>query len=163
MPGTTGGAAPDVSDRELLIIRVFDAPQELVWRAWTDPHHIAQWWGPNGFTTTTSAMDVRPGGKWRFVMHGPDGTDYQNTIAYLEVEPPSRLVYQHTGGEGEPVSFRVTVTLDAEGTGTRLTMRMLFPSAAEFQRVNEKYRAVEGAYQTIGRLEAYVTTMGTDN
>jgi uncharacterized protein YndB with AHSA1/START domain len=60
-------------DREIITSRVYDAPRELVFKAWTDPKHIARWWGPNGFTTTIHEMDVRPGGAWRFIMHGPDG------------------------------------------------------------------------------------------
>ena len=66
--------------RSIIGTRVFDAPRELVFSAFTDPKHLAEWWGPNGFTTTTHAFDLRPGGKWRFVMHGPDGRDYQNLI-----------------------------------------------------------------------------------
>ena len=67
----------------------------LVWQAWTDPKHLAQWWGPNGFSTTTSAFDMRPGGVWRFVMHGPDGRDYENRITFDEIVRPERLVYHH--------------------------------------------------------------------
>src|SRR5688572_30826396 len=104
------------ADREISATRVFDAPRDLVWKAWTDPKHIAQWWGPNGFTNTISEMDVKPGGVWRFVMHGPDGTDYRNEIVYLEVVKPERLVYDH----GPSPKFRVTVTFAAEGNKTRL-------------------------------------------
>lgn len=80
-------------------VREFDAPRELVFRAWTDPKHLAQWWGPNGFSTTTSAFDLRPGGVWRFVMHGPDGRDYENRVTFDEVVPPERLVYHRGGGD----------------------------------------------------------------
>ena len=73
----------DTSDREIAATRIFDAPRDLVWRAWTDPQQIVQWWGPNGFKTTTYQMEVKPGGVWRFVMHGPDGTDYQNQVTFL--------------------------------------------------------------------------------
>ena len=68
----------DKDPRSIIGTRVFDAPRELVFSAFTDPEHLAQWWGPDGFTMTTSAFDFRPGGVWRFVMHGPDGRDYQN-------------------------------------------------------------------------------------
>jgi uncharacterized protein YndB with AHSA1/START domain len=68
--------AVSTSDRENVTTRVFDAPRELVFRAWTNPKHESQWWGPNGFTNTIHEMDVRPGSVWRFVMHGPDGVDY---------------------------------------------------------------------------------------
>src|SRR3981189_895003 len=121
--------------RAIIGIREFDAPRELVFAAWTDPKHLAQWWGPNGFTTTTSRFDFRPGGVWRFVMHGPDGRDYQNRITFIEVVKPERLVYRH-GGTGdkedrelEPVNFHVTVTFAEERGKTRLDMRSVFPSA----------------------------------
>ena len=74
--------AQDTAARELVITRVIDAPRELVYEAWTDPKHLAQWWGPTGFSTTTRNFDFRPGGVWRFVMHGPDGRDYQNRITW---------------------------------------------------------------------------------
>ena len=70
--------------------RLLDAPRELVWKVWTDPKHLAQWWGPDGFRTTTSAYECKPGGVWRFVMHGPDGRDYENRIIFEVVEPPKR-------------------------------------------------------------------------
>ena len=78
-------AAPD----EIVTTRLLNAPRALVFEAWTDPHHVAQWWGPNGFTNTIHEMDVTPGGVWRFVMHGPDGVDYPNRIVYIEVVNPS--------------------------------------------------------------------------
>src|SRR5215471_614497 len=133
------------ADREIVITRVFDAPRELVWEAWTDPKHVPQWWGPRGFTTTTNKMDVKPGGTWRFVMHGPDGRDYQNKITYLEVKKPERLVYKHGDAENgaaeglEPVNFEVTVTFEAQGDRTRLTMRSVFPSAKAREFVVKTY------------------------
>ena len=72
----THGSIEHTADREIVATRVFDAPRDLVFRMWTDPAHIVHWWGPNGFTTTIHEMDVRPGGMWRFIMHGPDGVDY---------------------------------------------------------------------------------------
>ena len=148
-------------DREIVLSRVYEAPRELVFAAWTDPRHLAQWWGPNGFTTTTHAFDMRPGGVWRFVMHGPDGRDYENRITYDEIVKPERLVYRHGGGEDvEPVRFRVTVTFEDLGGKTRLTMRAVFPSAAERDRVVEEYGAAEGATQTLARLAGHLETMG---
>jgi uncharacterized protein YndB with AHSA1/START domain len=136
---------------------VFDAPRELVWSAWTDPNHLAQWWGPNGFTTTTSAYDLRPGGTWRFVMHGPDGRDYQNLVTFDEIVKPERLVYRH-GDDVEPVQFRTTVTFEDLGGKTRLTLRAQFPTADARDRVVKEYGAAEGAVQTIERLANYLTT-----
>jgi uncharacterized protein YndB with AHSA1/START domain len=148
----------DTSDREIATTRLLDAPRELVWKAWTDPRHVAQWWGPNGFTNTIAEMDVRPGGIWRFIMHGPDGTNYPNRIAFIEVTPPERLVYVH-GDEAEPDQFHVTVTFEKEGSKTKLTMRSLFKTKADRDHVVEKYGAVEGMQQTLGRLTAYLPTM----
>ena len=150
----------NTADREILVTRTFDAPRELVWKAWTDPKHIADWWGPIGFTTTTNSFDLRPDGVWRFVMHGPDGRNYINKIIYIEVVKPERLVYRHAGDEEtEPVRFHVTVTFEEQNGKTKLTMRSVFESAAELKRVNDTYGAIEGAKQTIARLAEYLTKM----
>jgi len=157
-------AKPDAAldARSIVTTRSFDAPRELVFAAWSDPDRLAQWWGPNGFTTTTSEFDMRPGGVWRFVMHGPDGTDYQNRIVYEEIVPPERLVYSHGGDGGdeeeelESVRFRVTVAFEEEGGRTTLTMRAVFETAAERDRVAEKYGAVEGGQQTLARLAEHL-------
>jgi len=147
-----------VGEREIRGTRVFDAPRELVWKVWTEPEHIGRWWGPNGFTTTTHKMEVKAGGVWRFVMHGPDGRDYQNKITFIEVVKPERLVYKHGGGDRdlEPVNFRVTVTFAEEGGKTRLEMRSVFPSAKARDFVVKNYGAVEGMHQTLARLEEYL-------
>jgi uncharacterized protein YndB with AHSA1/START domain len=148
------------ADREMVIARVIDAPRELVWKAWTDPYHVAQWWGPDGFTTTTHSMDVRPGGVWRFVMHGPDGTDYLNRIVYVEIEEPARLVYKHTGEvDHEDIRFETTVTFEEAAGETRVTLRSVFPSAEERDRVIREYNALEGGKQHLARLDDYVSNL----
>ena len=149
---TTDQSAADTSDREIVVTRVFDAPRALVFKLWTDPKHVAQWWGPNGFTITNYEMDVRPGGVWRFVMHGPNGVDYQNKVVYREVVEPERLVYSHVSGP----QFEMTVIFEAEGDRTRLTARMVFESAALRDKVIKEFGAVEGLQQTLGRLEEHV-------
>jgi uncharacterized protein YndB with AHSA1/START domain len=149
--------ATETSDREIVITRVFDAPRELVFEAWTDPEQVVQWWGPRGFTTTIHGMEVRPGGVWRFVMHGPDGTDYDNKVVFVEVVKPERLVYNRGGGEESDLrEFHVTVTFDEEGGKTRLTMRMVFESAEYRARMVEEVGAMEGANQTLDRLGEYL-------
>jgi uncharacterized protein YndB with AHSA1/START domain len=135
--------------------RLVDAPRALVWEVWTDPRHIAEWWGPTGFSVTHHAMAVKPGGVWDFVMHGPDGRDYDNTITYHEVVKPERLVYSH-GEPGDPDQFHVTVTFTAEGSKTRLVMHSRFPSLAARDMVAREFGAVEGGQQTLDRLEAYL-------
>ena len=144
-------------DREIFSSRLIHAPRARVFAAWTDPAQLAKWWGPNGFTTTTHVFDFRPEGTWEFTMHGPDGTDFPNKIHYLEIVPPERLVYKHGGEAGfEPVNFHVTVLFKEEDGKTRLEMRMTFPSRNGRDYVVEKYGAMEGLDQTIGRLEEYL-------
>jgi uncharacterized protein YndB with AHSA1/START domain len=147
----------DTSEREIVITRVFDAPRVLVFEAWTDPRHLVHWWGPKGFTNTFREIDVRPGGVWRFIMHGPDGRDYQNKIVYDEIVKPERLVYSHHGDEGEPVRFQTTVTFAEQGGETELTMRMVFQSATERNRVVKEYRAIEGGNHTLDRLAEHMS------
>lgn len=146
--------------RAIVGTREFDAPRELVFAAWTDPKHLAQWWGPNGFSTTTMNFDLRPGGIWRFVMHGPDGRDYQNRITFEEVVPPERIVYRHgdcAGADVEPVQFRQTVIFEDLGQRrTRITWRGDFPSAAERDRVIKEYGAAKGLAETMARLADFV-------
>ena len=147
--------APALSaGREIVITRVLDAPRERVFEAWTDPEQIGHWWGPTGFTATIHEMDVRPGGIWRFIMHGPDGVDWPNRVDYLEVVRPDRLVYDHGNG-GEP-QFHVTVTFADEGGRTRLTMRSVFPTAAAREYVVREVKAIEGGNQTVDRLAQYL-------
>jgi uncharacterized protein YndB with AHSA1/START domain len=161
--GKEGIAAPsgvdlDGDPRAIVGTREFDAPRALVFSAWTDPKHLAQWWGPNGFTTTTYSFEFRPGGVWRFVMHGPDGRDYQNRITFEEIVAPERIVYRHGGGgdDVEPVQFRTTVLLEELGKRTRVTWRGEFPSAAERNRVVKDYGADKGLEQCMARLADFV-------
>jgi uncharacterized protein YndB with AHSA1/START domain len=148
--------------REIVVSRMIDAPRELVFDAFTDPTHIVEWWGPDGFTTTTERMDVRPGGDWRYVMHGPDGRDYVNRVNYLEISRPDRLVYQHAGdGDTEDIDFTTTITFVEAGGKTQLTMRATFSDQAGRDRVVEDYGAIEGGIQTLGRLAAYLANRRT--
>ncbi len=151
-------ASTNTADREISTQRVFNAPRELVFKVWTEPKHIAQWWGPKGFTNTIDTMDVRPGGVWKFIMHGPDGVDYPNMVTYLEVKKPERLVYDH-GKEGQPGYFQVTVTFEDQRGHTKLSMQMLFKTVEERNEVAEKYGAVEGLKQNMEKLEAYLAKM----
>jgi uncharacterized protein YndB with AHSA1/START domain len=156
----TNNPTDAITDREIVISRVLDAPQELVFKAWTDQKHVEQWWGPRGFTNTFEKFDVKPGGVWLFVMHGPDGVDYPNRIVFDEVVKHERLVYSHGGGkEDDPADFRVTVTFAEQGKKTRLTMRSLFSSAAERDKVVKGYGAIEGGNQTLDRLEEHLAKM----
>jgi uncharacterized protein YndB with AHSA1/START domain len=152
----------DQDPRSIIGMRVYDAPRDLVFAAFTDPKHLAQWFGPNGFTTTTSAFDFRPGGVWRFVMHGPDGRDYENRVMFDEIVRPERLVYHHGGGDDEPVLFKTTITLDDLGGKTRLTWRGDFPTAAERDRVIKEHGAAEGLVQNLARLADFIAAQTSE-
>ena len=134
------------ADREMVVSRLIDAPRDLVFKAFTSPEHVTQWWGPDGFTTTTREMDVRPGGVWRYVMHGPDGTDYPNRIDFREVVEPERLVYNHSGDSpDDPIRFETTVTFEDRDGKTALTMRALFETAAVRDQVMRALKSVGSA------------------
>jgi uncharacterized protein YndB with AHSA1/START domain len=140
---------------EIKITRVYDAPVETVWDAWTDPEQVAQWWGPRGFTLTTHSKDLRPGGHWAYTMHGPDGTDYPNRTFYFEVEKCKKLVYDHGANDDRPPMFRVTVLFSELGGKTKMDMTMALPTpeAAEEAR---KFIKKAGGDSTWDRLAEYL-------
>ncbi len=142
-------ATLDTTTREISTSRVFHAPPETVFRMWTEPEHVKHWWGPRGFTSTIERMDVRPGGEWIFVLHGPDGRDYKNRIVYGEIEAPRLLTYSHVV---EP-HFDVRVVFEDEGGKTRVSMVMVFETAEERERVVKTYGAIDGMHQTLDRLD----------
>jgi uncharacterized protein YndB with AHSA1/START domain len=143
------------SDREIVVERVFQAPRELVWLAWTDAKHLDKWWGPNGFRNQTHSMNFSVGGVWRYTMHGPDGKDWPNWIRYDEIAKPDRIAYSH-GGEGDEPHFHGVVTFSDLGKKrTKVVMRLIFPSAAAVAEV-KKFGAVEGGQQTLARLAGFL-------
>jgi uncharacterized protein YndB with AHSA1/START domain len=150
--------AGSTADREIILSRLFDAPRELVWEVWTDPNHVANWWGPNGFTSTIHEMDVRPSGVWHLTMHGPDGRDYPNKSIFKEVIKFERIVFSHGGGTkgGPGANFEAIWTFEEQGGKTMVTIRSLFPTKAERDQVVKFYNAIEGGKQTLGRLAEYL-------
>jgi uncharacterized protein YndB with AHSA1/START domain len=147
-------------EREVVISRTIRGPRPLVFEVYTSVEHLARWWGPDGFTTTTRAFEFCPGGVWEFIMHGPDGTDYPNRIVWREIVPPERIVYLHGERDADPEAFVSTVTFVERGRTTEVTMRAVFASKARRDLVVERYGAIEGGKQTLGRLDAYVTALG---
>ena len=150
---------PATADREIVIARVIDSPRELVFEAFTDVRHLSHWWGPDGFSTTTRAFEFRVGGEWDFVMHGPDGTDYQDLITWTEITPPERIALLHGEVRDDPNAFRSVITFAAEGAATRIDMRTVFPTREQRDEAVERYRAIEGARQTLEHLAAYAAAM----
>src|SRR3954452_17865766 len=130
MTTTSSGADPDraTADREIVISRAIGAPRELVFEAVTQVRHLSRWWGPEGFTTTTRSFEFRVGGAWDFVMHGPDGTDYQEWITWREIVPPQRIVLLHGESRDDPNAFESFLALEPDGATTRLEMRTVFPT-----------------------------------
>lgn len=141
---------------ELYITRIYDAPVKMVWEAWTDPDQVGQWWGPRGFTITTHTMDVRTGGTWDYIMHGPDGVDYPNKTKYLEVEKYSRMVYDHGGNDTKKPLFRVTVTFVETNGKTKMEMTMALPTA-EAAAETKKFIKKAGGDATWDRLAEYLS------
>ena len=140
---------------EIRITRIYNAPVQAVWDAWTDPEQVAQWWGPRGFTLTTHSKDLRSGGSWNYTMHGPDGVDYPNTTKYLEVEKHSKLVYDHGGNDDRAPLFRVTVLFSEVKGKTKMDMSMTLPTpeAAEETR---RFIKKAGGDSTWDRLAEYL-------
>lgn len=140
--------------------REFDAPVALVFSAFTDPKHLSQWWGPDGFTTTTSSFEFKPGGVWRLVMHGPGGRDYESRIVFDEIVANERIAYHHGAGDGEPPRFRSSIRFEDLGGGrTRLIWHHVFPTAEMREFVVKEHSADKGLVQTLSRLAGYVEAM----
>src|SRR3979409_2127431 len=156
----TGRGAPAQSataDREIVISRVISAPRELVFEAFTEVRHLSQWWGPDGFTTTTRAFQFRVGGGVDFGMHGPDGTDYQEWISWTEIAPPERIALLHGESRGDPNAFESVLTFAPDGAAPRTETRPGVPTKELHDEAVEKYHAIEGGQQTLSNLAAYVT------
>ena len=142
------------SDREIIITRHMKAPQALVWKACTEPEHIDRWWGPDGFTNHTIRMDFRVGGEWEYTMTGADGKVWPNLITYREIEPMSRMAYDH-GEPGAPRQFEAELSFGTKDGGTLVTLRTVFPSREARDHVVMDFGALEGGAQTLAKLDAY--------
>ena len=149
----------DTTDREIVASRVFDAPRELVWEAMANPDHVVNWWGPRGFTTTVEVMDLCPGGIWKHVMHGPDGTEYPNQSIFTEVVKPERIVFVNSGGKaGAPgVQFSSTWSFDAlDARKTRVTIRMVFETSEARDKVARTTAPSRAPTKTLARLGEFL-------
>lgn len=145
------------ADRRIEVRRRIGAPRRLVFEAWTEVRHLSRWFGPEGFSTTTSLFEFRAGGTWEFMMHGPDGTEYANHIEWLEIVAPERIVLRHGSRAGDPDAFISTVVFKEIDGATELTLGSVFRTKAQRDEVVERYGALEGGRQTLARLDAYVS------
>ena len=148
-------------DQVIVISRVFDAPRELVFKAFTDPEHLAQFWGPKGFSVPACAVDLRVGGEFRIEMRGPEGATYPCTGIYRDIAPPERIVYAGTADDGHPCGGGlppraiVTMTFTALDGKTKLTIHTRLASAAD------REAAIKGGFNagwndSLDRLEELV-------
>jgi len=152
------------SDREFVMERLFDAPRELVWQAWTKPEHLTHWWGPKGWTLPVCKVDFRPGGIWHYCMRGPGGEESWGKAIYREIVEPERIVYLDTFADeaGNPIEgapeMLITVTFTEQGSRTKLSTHTLFTSAADLESVLAM-GMVEGVTQTWDRLEEHLASL----
>ena len=147
--------APDPTDpREVATSRRLAAPPPRVFAALADPARLARWWGPAGFTNRFEHFDLRPGGRWRFVMRGPDGREHPNENEFIEVDPPRRVVLHHLTDH----FFQLTLTLEEDAGGTRLGWRQRFESAGHCAQVAPF--VIPANEQNLDRLEAELARDG---
>ncbi|MDB5079298.1 MAG: ATPase [Chloroflexi bacterium] len=157
----TTQVTPDMEKQELLVERTFDAPRELVWKAWTEPERLAVWWGPKDWKTTTYEMDVKPGGVWRYCMRGPDGMESCGKTVYREIVEPERLVYidLFTDAEGNVMEGMPTLQITTEFTEyngkTRITSITKFASTADLEAIIAM-GAIYGITENWERLADYL-------
>ena len=136
--------------------RMLNAPIDLVWKVWTEPEHIQHWWGPNGFTNSISKMEAKNGGEWKFIMHGPDGKDWDNFNIFKELVFHEKIVIVHQG----PPYFDMNVFFEDLGEKTKLTIISNFESEEILKKILEDAVVKEGLKQNIDKLEAYLPTYG---
>lgn len=146
---------PEPTVRELIITRIFDAPRELVFKAWTDPRHVAQWWGPAGFINPVCELDLRPGGAIRIHMQGPDGVLYPSQGVFHEIVEPERLVFTSRAFEDEAghpqLEVLNTVTFAEHDGKTKLTLQAVVVKATP-EMARSLAGMEEGWNQSLDRL-----------
>jgi uncharacterized protein YndB with AHSA1/START domain len=151
------------SDREIVITRMFNAPRDLVFKAWTEPSQIAQWWGPEGFTTRVTELDLRPNGRWRYVMVGPDGKEYPAKGIFREIVPPERIVTTDEFDEGFekvinadlPQGIVLTALFEELDGKTKLTLHISHATASD-RRKHEEMGVVAGWNSSLDCLDEFL-------
>lgn len=147
-------AKDNTTNRQLRITEMINAPVELVWKVWTNPKHVAQWWGPNGFTNTIHTMEVAEAGEWRLTMHGPDGKNYPNKSVFVEIVRQKKIVFQHFNPD-----YIATIIFTPVEKQTFLEWTMLFETTEMFETVVKVFKADEGLKQNVEKLTAYIETL----
>ena len=141
-------------DCQIISSRVVNAPIEIVFQAWTDPHHLASWWGPAGFTNTFKEFNLRPGGKWSFTMHGPEKGNYPNECVFIKIEKPNLIAWYRLS---KPI-FQVVASFEqVDAAKTKLTFKMLFETADECNKLRKF--VPEKNEENFDKLEAELRSM----
>ena len=141
-------------DSEIVSSRIFNVKRELLFRAWSEPNHLKNWWGPAGFTNTFNEFDFRVGGKWVFIMHGPEKGNYANECEFIKIEPPSLIAWKRYS---KPL-FQVLATFEEIAKHqTKLVFKMLFATAEECGKV--KPFAIKLNEENFDKLEVELTKM----
>jgi len=145
-------------DCEIVSSRIVNASRELVYRGWTDPNHLKNWWGPAGFTNTFNEFDLRVGGKWSFIMHGPGKGNYHNECEFIKIDKPKLIAWKRYS---KPI-FQVVATFEeVSGDKTKIIFKMLFNTAEDCRKV--KTFAVDKNEENFDRLENELTKMTLEN
>ncbi len=147
----------DPAERAMILQRIIQAPRSAVWGAWMNAETLPQWWGPDGFSCRTKRIDLRTGGEWVFDMIGPDGTVYPNHHLYTEIRLEERIEYTLLWGENGPKHADACASFEDQGAATKVTLGMIFSSAAEFQEA-KGFGAEELGQQTLSKLERLVVS-----
>jgi len=142
-----------ISDNQIVSTRLFDVTQGQMFKAWTDPGILSQWWGPDGFTNTFHEFDLRPGGSWKFIMHGPGGDNYPNECIFIAVTEPLQLIWRHISAH----EFYGIANFEAEFGKTRVIFKMIFDSAEECKKVRRFI--MDANEQNFDRLERELGAM----
>lgn len=144
----------NTKNREMRITGTFKASLDLMWKVWTDPKHLVNWWGPKGFTSTMHTMDLHEGGEWKLTLHGPDGINYPNRSIFKEIIPSKKIVFEHFNPH-----FITTVLLEPKDEETRIDWTLLFDTAEMRETIIKSHKADEGQKQNMERLEKYIAKL----
>lgn len=141
-------------DCEIVSTRIFNVPNELLFRAWAEPKHLKNWWGPAGFTNTFNQFDFRVGGKWSFIMHGPDKGNYANECEFIKIEKPSLIAWKR---HSQPIFQVVALFEELDNNKTKLVFKMLFNTASECEKL--KKFVVDKNEENFDKLEIELSKM----
>jgi uncharacterized protein YndB with AHSA1/START domain len=145
-------------EREIVLTRVFNAPRQLVFDAWTKPEHVKRWYGCDASTMTSCDIDLRPGGAYRFVLRMTDGTEHSLSGIYREIVPPARIVATERINDDPNMEALIAITFDEQDGKTTMTSTALYKTAAA-RKIVLDFGIEKGASETFARLDAYLETM----